>query len=128
MTDIKLLLVAAFACLWISGCKTASPVPPPHSAHLEWNEKDVVGLSLGLVDPVQAEWMRFARDGAVLMTVGRKDGAVCAPVFVWSIVSGRLRIVMHDRELYDELTLISRNSSTITARRKSGKLVTYKIQ
>jgi hypothetical protein len=128
MTALRLLLVAAFACVWISGCKTPSPVPPPNSAHLDWTEKDVVGLSLGLVDPVQAEWMRFARGGNVLMTVGEKHGAVCAPVFHWSIVSGRLRIVMHDRKLYDELTLISRNSSTITARRKSGKLVTYKIQ
>ena len=128
MTHLKLLLMAAFACVWISGCNTASPVPPPQSAHHDWTEKDVVGLSLGLVDPVQAEWMRFGGDGYVAMTVGEKQGAVCAPVFHWSIVSGRLRIVMHDRKFYDELTLISRNSSTITARRKSGELVTYKIQ
>jgi hypothetical protein len=128
MTHRNLFLIAVFACVWISGCKTASPVPLPQSAHLDWKEKDVDGLSLGLVDPVRAEWMRFARDGYVLMTVGEKHGAVCAPVFNWSIVSGRLRIVMHDRKLYDELTLISRSSSTITARRESGKLVTYRIQ
>lgn len=128
MTHRNLLLIVVFACVWFSGSKTASPVVRPQSTHLDWTEKDVIGLSLGLIDPAQAEWMRFARDGNVAMTVGRKDGGVCAPLFRWSIVSGRLQILMDDSEVYDELTLISRNSSTITAQRRSGKEVTYKIQ
>ena len=98
------------------------------ASEIQWTTESLVGLHIELVDPEQYESMRFIEDGAVLMGVGRKKGALAAPVFYWSLVSGRLRIVMDDKKLYEEFTLVSRDSEKIVARRRTGELVTYKIQ
>ena len=98
------------------------------AADLQWTPDSVVGLTIELVDQKRYEWMRFVRDGAVLITIGQKQGPLAAPVFQWTLVSGRLRITTDDKKPYEELTLVSRDASKIVARRSSGELITYKIQ
>ena len=69
------------------------------------------------------------RQGVVPITVGRNDGeiSITSPLFYWKIVSGRLRITTDGHSLYKELTLISRDSTTIVVRSREGKIATYKI-
>ena len=99
-----------------------------NAADVQWTAESFTGLVMERVDPEAYESMRFTKDGAVLMGVGPKEGPWAAPVFHWSLVSGRLRIVMDDKKLYEEFTLVSRDSEKIVVRRRTGELVTYKIR
>src|SRR5688572_14126535 len=98
------------------------------AADLVWTTDFVTGLNMKLVDAERYESMRFTRDGAVLMGVGSKNGPWAAPVFSWTIVSGRLRIEMDNKKFYEELALVSRDSAKIVARRHSGEVITYELQ
>ncbi|MEA3208817.1 MAG: hypothetical protein QOE70_1874 [Chthoniobacter sp.] len=84
-----------------------------------------------LVDPVQVEWMYFNQTGSVPITYGwRKKGGseITFPVNEWKLVDGRLRITTSENTIYDEWTLISRDRSTIVARRRNGQVVRYKCK
>jgi hypothetical protein len=93
----------------------------------EWTNDYVIGLTIELDDPGKIEWMSFSRDGLVPVTHGRRGGSIEGPLYAWKIVEGKLQILRGDQDTYDELTLISRNANTITARRMSGEVVRYKI-
>ena len=92
-----------------------------------WTKDSVAGLTIELVNPVHYEWMSFSSDGFGSITLSRKVGPMTGPLFHWKIVSGRLRITMDGKKVYDELTLISRDASRIVARRRSGEVVRYRI-
>lgn len=64
-----------------------------------------------------------------MLTFGRKNGPIASPIYYWQIdsISGRLRIADYDKKIYEELTLISRDSRKIVTRRRSGEVVTYRI-
>ena|SRR5688500_5382765 len=98
------------------------------AADVQWTAASLTGLHMERVDPEQYESMRFTKEGAVLMGVGPKKGPWAAPVFSWSLVSGRLRIVMDDKKFYEEFTLVSRDREKIVVRRRTGELATYKIR
>ena len=100
---------------------TAPPAQP------QWTKAEIVGLTIELIDPAIVESMTFTADGAVILTVGQKNGPITAPVFFWEFLSGRLRITSDGKQLYDELTLISRDATTITVRRHNAKVAKYKI-
>lgn len=70
--------------------------------------------------------MTFRPDGLLPLKAGEKNGLVMAPLFYWEIVSGQLRITT-GTQLMDEFTLVSRDATTLTARRHNGKIAKYKI-
>ena len=110
------------AAIILSVC-TLTFASPRH----EWTQSDLIGLSIERVDPVDIEQMTFAIDGIVAVTIGAKGGSLTAPVFTWRLHNGRLQIFDDEHKLYDELTLESRDASTIVARSRSGQTFTYRI-
>ena len=114
----------ALYSLLFAGCLLSSCTPP---AQPQWTQAEIVGLKIELIDPVAFESMTFDRDGSVPLTVGERNGPLAAPLFYWQFESGRLRITAHDKQLYDEFTLISRNARTIKVRRHNGKVAKFKI-
>lgn len=84
-------------------------------------------ITITLVDPYLVEWMHFGGNGLASVSYGNKRDGVVGPVFQWVIVSGRLRLFDFENKIYEELTLLSRDTSTNLARRRSGKNVKYKI-
>lgn len=111
-----------YACAAPQTVSIRSPQP-------KWTAAEVVGLTIELIDPVACESMTFTRYGTVLVTAGLKNGPLTAPAYCWHVVSGRLRMTLdlEHKYFYDEIALISRNSTTITVRRSNGKLAKYKI-
>jgi hypothetical protein len=116
---------------WLTACAvTQKPESKPNAAPIKWTRNDVVGLAMDLVDPTAIEWMEFTKDGFAPVTVGKQVGAttqVCGPLYYWKLVDGRLRIFDYQNKIYEELTLLSRGSFHIVAKRRSGETVTYKI-
>ena len=120
------VLVCCGAMLFPACTPNSRTTPTPITANVDWTAKDLAGLEVTLVDPVRIEWMSFQDDGHVSITIGEKNISMTAPIFIWRIVSGRLRLIDDDK-IYEELTLITRDSKTIVARRRNGQLATYKI-
>lgn len=92
-----------------------------------WTTNDVVGLTISLIDPLVIQSMSFTLHGTVPYTAGRKNGWITGPLFRWKLHDGRLQIVDHENRLKEELSLVSRDASTIVARRRSGMIARYRI-
>ena len=112
--------------------QSTPPVADAKESAPQWTAGSVAGLHLLLDDEKIYERMGFGAGGWVAISLGEKGGAVTTPAWHWSIVSGRLRIIMAGGDdtgkIYEELTLVSRDATTIIARRKNGQLATYRIQ
>ena len=117
----------------LAGCANPNATKP-ETPKLCWRARDVVRLILNLIDsdPTKVETMIFYRNGDVSMTFGYSDGrtvSLCGPIYQWRITAGRLLIFKPIKNtIYDELTLISRDSKIITVRRRNGKLAKYKYK
>jgi len=118
---LGVLLVSGILCL--SACVANKSAAPPTT---QWTRDDVVGLTIELIDPNIIESMSFTAQGIAVVTIGRKDGWVAAPAWPWRLIRGRLQL-NHRDEVYEELTLISRDASIIVARRRNGKIARYRI-
>jgi hypothetical protein len=114
----KWLLNYLVAVSLLSACATTQQA--------SWTTDDLVGRRLELVDSNKVETMRFAKEGHVALTVGKKDAWLTGPVFSWQVKDGRLQIFDGDGRLHEELTLVSQANSQVVARRRSGEIVTYK--
>lgn len=117
---------AAFLILLLlAGCET-----PSISAQRRWTRDNVSGLEMTLIDPVRIEYLGFGPTGMAAYTLGRKgpNGYSVAPAGDWRIVKGKL-CIFHDADLVEELTLISCDRSTLTARShfQKGRIVRFKI-
>jgi len=111
-----------FACIGRLG------MAKPNLDHIPWTSKDVIGLSMTLNDQTRIERFAFFEGGGVPATLGKVKNGQCSvipPAYRWKIVSGRLKILTEDGQLIDELTLISRNASTLRIRKHSGELAEY---
>jgi len=114
------VLLSAFA---LAGC---APQPKPSP---QWTVDGIVGLRLELAYPTRPNdiWdMRFGRE-SVAVTLGKKKsgddlGWTTSPLSSWKLVDGRLQIGEAE-----QLTLVSRDASTLVVRSGSGKLATFKI-
>jgi hypothetical protein len=115
----KTALVASLFVASISACQS-QPINP-----IAWTRESVVGLTIELVDPTTIEQLNFGKEGFVAVSVGTKGGPIIGPLLRWSIVAGRLQIGEGERA--EQLTLVKRTSSRITAKRRSGMVVEYKI-
>ena len=125
---VKLFPALVVVMVALCGCGTTHHVTTATSRP-EWTTASVVGLKIMLEDPIRYQSMRFTREGSVMLTFGRKNGPIASPIYYWQIdsISGRLRIADYDKKIYEELTLISRDSRKIVTRRRSGEVVTYRI-
>ena len=76
--------------------------------------------------------MSFMQCGDVPITFGYNDGrtiSLCGPIYEWRIITGRLRIIKPIKnKIYDELTLVSRDSKNITVRRRNGTIAKYEYK
>ena len=93
-----------------------------------WTKKSVANLTMDLVDSDRTEWFSFGANGVVMASVG-SQGMAAGTVFSWKIHDGRLEIYDDSTppKLFDSLSLVSRDSSKIVVRRKSGATATYKV-
>ena len=118
------LLVHALCLAALCAAQAADAAPP---VERPWTRGGVVGLNIELIDPVRYERIGFAAEGHAIMTIGQKKGWITAPVFYWKLVSGRLRITTDGTKLYDEFTLLARNTSEITVRRQDGTIAKFNV-
>ena len=118
----------ALGCLaLIAGCKRHSVIyGSPKDAEISWLEQDVTGLTIELMDPYWMQWMQFHGNGIALVHTGKAKEDPVGPAYEWKLVKGHLRI-SHRHMVYEELSLISRDDSTIVVRKRSGKVVRYRI-
>jgi len=93
----------------------------------QWNKKDFSGLSMQLVDQVIVTSYDFQESGSITATMGKKGGALTAPILYWKIVTGKLVISDSEHTIIDELTLIHKNGNQIVAVNKGGQKVTYQF-
>jgi len=132
MKRLSLLQLLGLLLLSTLGCAQKQPSLEQKESPLEqklppmqWTDATVAGLSMSLDDPVEEEDFQFNKGGDVAATIGKKDGPEAGPILHWSIVHGRLQI--GDNQIFDELTLVSRDASTIVVTNHVGKTLRFKI-
>jgi hypothetical protein len=116
------LLTIAGLCVVLVACETANAPAQPR-----WTKRNVPGLSITLIDPVNVEYVGFGEHGMAVYTVGTRQ-LMTAPAGHWNIVGGKL-CLYGDHEVIERLTLISSDGRTLTARSEmqSNKIVRFKI-
>ena len=127
MSHQTLQMLVLCGAFFLAACATKHPQAEKHR---QWTANEVNGLTMSLVDPVRIERMQFTPDGLAPVSFGFRRGnltSVCAPLYYWKLVSGRLRIFTYSGVTYEEFTLISRDATTVTVRRHNGKVAKYKI-
>lgn len=120
-SSIRVFLLCWVLCL--TACAVGKPAAPPVA---QWTREIVASLTMELIDPIAIEWMSFTPNGYVATCYGRKGGWITAPAFEWRLDRGRLQIV-NEGQVMEELTFVSRDASTIVARRRDGQLAKYKV-
>ena len=102
-----------------------------------WTPRTVGNLILDLVDdPTLSERLIFTTDGFVGVTrvtrrrvEGGEESITSQPLFRWRFVGGR--VVIYDeaypRPPEETLTLVRREGSILTLRRKSGVIARFKM-
>lgn len=65
---------------------------PPQAEIQVWSSEWLVGTTLELVSETDILYLRFANTDWVVVTSGKKDGPVTAPILSWHIKNGILFI------------------------------------
>ena len=86
---------------------------------MEWNNDNVAGHSLMLLDPNKTEWLQFSDDGTVEATLGEKTAT-----YRWKIVKGQLQI-FDQKTLVEELSLASLNGTTAVVVKNDKQFAKY---
>ena len=94
-------------------------------AHLQWTDATVTGLAMSLDDSDTFEELRFAKDGNLAITAGKKDGPYASPASHWSVVNGKLQF--GEGNNFKQFALVSRDASTVVVTDNTGKTLTFKI-
>ena len=113
------LLILALT-LWI-----ASAVAQAQST--SWTDYGVGGKRFELVSETGLVVYYFRKSGSVTATIGQKKGPVAGPIFYWRIDGERLLISTHDGTIFSELTLLTATPTEISAKSKSGEILTFKV-
>jgi len=116
-------LLVVLVLLLATGCAAPRPSRPPPP---RLTTAGLTGLTLDLIDPAKIEQMTFDSKGYLPLTVGEKNSWITAPLLRWKIVSGRL-LLFKEGQVTEEFTLVSRDTTNMTLRRRDGTIARYKI-
>lgn len=141
MRTLPLLLLLA---LLITGCWKSpdAAAPVPEGTPVQWQQLALPGRTMVLVHPTHVQIFRFQKD-FVTATFGYDGptGPVAGPVLFWGIRDGGLIISKSpvsapkehgnssdpDAEVFETLSNPVLNRDTLSATRKSGERVVYRL-
>jgi len=90
-----------------------------------WTREKVVGLRFYLVDPVRVESYWCTKDGFVAVEIGTQ--AITPPLWYWKIHDGRLQLSDED-SITEEFTLLKMDDGSLTVRRRSGAIASFRYR
>lgn len=113
--------------LLILCASTSFPAAPVSSQPLQaeiqgWSSEWLVGTTLELVSETDILYLRFANTDWVVVTTGKKDGPVTAPILSWHIKNGIL-FIGQQALAEDGIEFVSLSGSTLVTCMKSKKAI-----
>lgn len=122
----KLIFTIIVVGILSFSCATTS-----RNMEANWNQDELVGLTIDLIDPKKIETYSFGKD-SVAMTFGRKNGFVAGPLAEWKIIDNRLVIGFWGNGATEPLVgagfmLISKSDSIFVLKDSSGAIKRFKV-
>jgi hypothetical protein len=95
-------------------------------ADTPWAREKIVGLHFYVVDPVRVESYWCTKDGFVAVEIGTHK-AIRSPLWHWKIHDGRLQF-SRGGSIKEEFTLLEMRDGSLTVRRRSGEVASFRYR